>query len=100
MGGGPGNFIIIFRALQFFPYIAAGLLVLSIAIWIIFAIKKFRWAKILAITLTVLVLITGLLSFAPFLLRGNPPGGGRGFDNRPPVEMKSEVDRSILLVVQ
>lgn len=66
----PGNFFIIFRAVQYLPYIAIGLLVAAVAIWIVFGIKKFKWAKTLAIVLTVLVVITGLLSFTPYILGG------------------------------
>jgi thiol:disulfide interchange protein len=91
MNGRPGNFFIIFRVPQYFPYIAIGLLVFAIAIWIIFAIKKFRWAKILAIVLTIFVLITGLFSLAPLLLRGNPPRDGQGFRDRP-IEVNREID--------
>ena len=39
-----------------------------IAFWIVFGIKKLRWAKTLAIILTVLVVITGLLSFSPYIM--------------------------------
>ena len=56
-----------------------------IAFWVVFGIKKLRWAKILAIVLTVLVVITGLLSFTPYIMgaitgrqipfRGFPDGG-------------------------
>ena len=66
----PGNFFIIFRAMQYIPYIAIGLLVATIAIWIVFGIKKLKWAKTLAIVLTILVIITGLLSFIPYIFRG------------------------------
>jgi purine-cytosine permease-like protein len=66
----PGNLFIVFRAMQFIPYIAIGLLVAAIAIWVVFGVKKFKWAKTVAIILTVLVVVTGLLSFSPYILRG------------------------------
>jgi Mn2+/Fe2+ NRAMP family transporter len=62
------GFFIIFRLLRFMPYIAGVLLIAAIAIWVIFGIKKFRWAKILAIVLTVLVVITGLCSLGTLFL--------------------------------
>ncbi len=73
----PNGLFVIFRLLRFMPYIAGVLLIAAIAIWIIFGIKKFRWAKILAIVLTVLVVITGLCNVAPLFLggfRGRVPG--------------------------
>ena len=69
----PGGFFLVFRILIYIPYIAIGLLVAAIAIWVIFSIKKYRWAKILAIVLTVIVVFTGLLSLAPYFL-GRPRG--------------------------
>ncbi len=69
----PGSFFILFRIIRFLPYIAIGLLMITIAVWVIFGIKKFRWAKVLAIILTVIVLFTGLCSLAPFAF-----GGSRG----------------------
>ena len=76
------GFSIIFGLLRYLPYIAIGLLVIAIAIWVIFGIKKFRWAKILAIVLTVLVVITGLSSLGTLFLgrfRGGAPPGGEQF---------------------
>ncbi|MBN2073074.1 MAG: hypothetical protein JW770_03910 [Actinobacteria bacterium] len=77
---GAGGFFVIFRIAQFMPYVAIGLLIVMAAIWVVFGIKKSRWAKILAIVLTALVLITGLCSFAPYVLRtfmgGQLPEGG------------------------
>jgi hypothetical protein len=77
---GRNGLFIFFRALNFMPYIAIGLLIIVVAIWIIFGIKKFRWAKILAIVLTVLVVITGGLSLGTLFLSrrfmgGSPPEG-------------------------
>lgn len=66
----PGNFFIIFMIMQYLPYIVISLLVVAVAIWVVFGAKKFRWAKILAIVLTVIVVIAGLLSVTPFILRG------------------------------
>ena len=66
----PGNLFIVFRAMQFIPYIAIGLLIAAIAIWVVFGVKKFKWAKTLAIVLTVLVVVTGLLSLTPYVLSG------------------------------
>ncbi len=78
----PGGFFIIFGLIRYLPYIAVGLLVITVAIWIIFGIKKLRWAKILAIVLTVLVVIIGGLSLGTFFLGrrfmgGSPPEGGQ-----------------------
>ena len=64
----PGGFFIIFGLIGYLPYIAIGLLVITAALWIIFGIKKLRWAKIIAIVLTVLVVITGGLSLGSFFL--------------------------------
>jgi hypothetical protein len=67
----PQGFIVLFKFLrytQYMPYIAIGLLLVAIAIWIVFAKKKFKWAKVLAIILTVLVVITGVLSFTPQIM--------------------------------
>lgn len=77
---GRNGLFIFFRALNIMPYIAIGLLIIVVAIWIIFGIKKFRWAKILAIVLTVLVVIIGGLSLGTFFLGrrfmgGSPPEG-------------------------
>ena len=79
---GQNGLFIFFRALNFMPYIAIGLLIIVVAIWIIFGIKKLRWAKILAIVLTVLVVIIGGLSLGTFFLGrrfmgGSPPDGGQ-----------------------
>jgi len=73
--GRPGGFFLLFGILRFLPYIAIGLLVLAVVIWIVFAIKKFRWAKILAIVLTVFVVVFGALSLASIFLGRNMPGG-------------------------
>jgi hypothetical protein len=69
----PDGFFFLFGILRYFPYIAIGLLVIAIAIWVMFGLKKFRWAKILAIVLTVLVVIFGSLSvFSIFMGRNMP----------------------------
>jgi len=64
----PGGFFLIFGLLRYLPYMAIGLLVIAIAIWVIFGIKKYKWSKILAIVLTVLVVITGLCSLGTLAL--------------------------------
>ena len=66
--GRPGGIFVIFRFIQYIPYLALGLLVMMIALWVVFGIKKLKWTKTLAIILTVLVVITGLLSFAPYIM--------------------------------
>jgi len=76
----PIGIFAIFRVIQYIPYLAIGLLVMMIVLWVVFGIKKLRWAKTLAIILTVLVVITGLLSFAPYIMgaitgRQLPMGG-------------------------
>lgn len=65
---GPGGFFIIFRLIGYLPYIAIGMLIIVVALWIIFGIKKLRWVKILAIVLTILVVITGGLSLGTFFI--------------------------------
>ncbi|MBE3094416.1 MAG: hypothetical protein IMZ52_05245 [Actinobacteria bacterium] len=82
--GRPGGFFLLSGILRFLPYIAIGLLVIAVVIWIVFGIKKFRWTKILAIVLTVFVVIFGALSvFSIFLGRNltrnriSPPDGMR-----------------------
>jgi hypothetical protein len=86
----PEGFMVIFRFLryaQFMPYIAIGLLLAAVAIWIVFGKKKFKWAKILAIILTVLVVIAGVLSFTPQIMSAvtcrDIPMGGPGQMNFP-----------------
>jgi hypothetical protein len=76
----PEGLFAIFKVIQYIPYIAIGLLLIMIAMWIVFGIKKLRWAKIMAIMLTMLVVITGLLSFTPYIMgaitgRQLPMGG-------------------------
>lgn len=74
----PGGFSMIFRFLRYFqyaPYIAIGLLIIAIAIWIVFAKKKLRWAKILAIVLTILIVIFAILSLATIFFGRNLPQG-------------------------
>jgi len=66
--GRPGGLFAIFIVIRYMPYVALGLLVIMITLWIVFGIKKLKWAMILAIILTVLVVITGLLSFAPYIM--------------------------------
>ncbi len=82
-----GFFIILrfFRSMQFAPYIAIGLLVLAIALWIVFGKKKFRWAKIIAIILTVLLIIAAIISLIPFIFTRNLSPGFQG-DRQPPAE--------------
>ncbi len=77
-----GNLFAAMRVLRYMPYIAIGILVAAIAIWVVFGIKKFRWARNLAIVLTILVVITGILSFLPSMIG---IGSGRGqFDGERP----------------
>lgn len=64
----PGGLFALFKIIQYIPYIAIGLLIVMIVFWIVFGIKKFRWAKTLAVILTVLVVITSLLFFSPYLI--------------------------------
>ena len=79
--GRPGGFFLIFGILRYLPYIAISLLVIAIAIWIVFSIKKFRWAKILATVLTVFVVIFGALSLLSIFIGRNMPGGRIGPPN-------------------
>ena len=100
---GQNGLFIFFRALNFLPYIAIGLLIIVVAIWIIFGIKKLRWAKILAIVLTVLVVIIGGLSLGTFLLGrrfmgGSPPEGEQfqRFEERENDEIEENDSASLL----
>ncbi len=73
---GPGGFFTVFRILNYIPYVAIGILVATIALWIIFGIKKYRWAKITAIVLTVITVILCLASVLPYTMErfiGNFP---------------------------
>jgi hypothetical protein len=79
---GSNGLFIIFRLLNYMPYVAIGLFIIAVAMWIIFGVKKFRWAKITAIVLTVLVVITGLLSLGTLFLgrfRGGTLPNGEQF---------------------
>ncbi len=67
VGRADGAFAL-FKIIPYITYIAIALLLAMIVIWIIFGIKKYRWARALAITLTVLAVITSLLLFAPYLI--------------------------------
>jgi len=81
--GRPGGIFTIFRILpylQYFLYIAIGLLIISIVLWVIFAKKKLRWAKVLAIILTILVVVTGALGAVSLLPGMNMQQ--RGFQER------------------
>ncbi|GAH55215.1 unnamed protein product [marine sediment metagenome] len=94
----PGGFFLIFGLLKCLPYIAIGLLVVAVVIWVIFGIKKYKWSKILAIVLTVLVLITGLCSLGTLALgrfRGGFPQDGvkfRIFEDRENTSVEMELN--------
>lgn len=87
---GVGLFVV-FRIARYMPYIAIGLIIAMIFFWVVFSKKKLKWAKTLAIILTVLAVIAGLLSFTPYIMgavtgKGFPGGefpGGR-FEERFP----------------
>jgi thiol:disulfide interchange protein len=66
--GRAGGIFVLSKIIPYITYIAIVLLIAMIAIWIVFGIKKYRWAKTLAITLTVLAVITSLLLFSPYLI--------------------------------
>lgn len=97
----PGGFFLIFGLLSL-PYIAIGLLVIAVAIWVIFGIKKYKWSKILAIVLTVLVIITGLCSIGTLFMgrfRGDFPQDREQFQRfrdreNTSMEMELNVDDS------
>lgn len=74
-----GGIFFLFSFFRYLPYIAIGFLVIAIAIWIVFGVKKLRWAKILAIILTVFVVIFGTLSLASVFLGRNFRGGTMEF---------------------
>ncbi len=65
---GPGGSFAIFRFIQYMPYIAIGLLIIMIVFWVIFGVKKLKWAKTMAVISTVFVAITSLLFFSPYLI--------------------------------
>lgn len=66
--------------LDYAPYIAISLFAAAIIFWIVFKIMRTRWSKTIAIVLTVLTIIAGILSFIPYVLEdymgGQFPGGG------------------------
>ena len=64
-----GGLISLFKIIQYTPYIVIGLLVIMIVFWVIFGIKKLKWAKTLAIILTILTVISSLLIFTPYIVR-------------------------------
>ena len=66
--GRPEGLFAIFKFIQYIPYIVIGLLIIMIVFWVIFGIKKFRWAKTLAIILTILAVISSLLIFTPYII--------------------------------
>jgi hypothetical protein len=80
--GRPGGFFLLFGLIRFIPYIAIAFLIIAIAMWVIFGIKKYRWAKITGITITVFAIIFGAFSiftlFSGRFMPGpgmRPPGG-------------------------
>ena len=91
-GRGEGIFIL-FKIIPYITYIAILLLITMIAIWIVFGIKKYKWAKTLAITLTVLTLITSLLLFFPYLIgtrSGKKIPVNFFFGNKKPIDGKEK----------
>ena len=60
--------IALFKIIPYLTYIVILLLIAMIAIWIVFGIKKYRWTRTWAITLTILAVITGLLLFTPYFI--------------------------------
>ena len=72
--GRHGGFFHLFGIIRFLPYVAIGFLIIAVAIWIVFGIKKFKWSKILAIVLTVFVVIFAALSISSFFLGRNMAG--------------------------
>jgi hypothetical protein len=66
--GGPGGLFGIFRFIQYMPYVVIGILIVMVVFWVIFGIKKFKWAKTLAIILTILAVISSLLIFTPYII--------------------------------
>jgi hypothetical protein len=73
-GGGPGGFFLLFGIIRFIPYIAIALLVIAIAMWVIFGIKKYRWAKTTGIIITVFAVIFGAVSIFTFSAGRMMPG--------------------------
>ncbi len=63
-----GGLISLFKIIQYIPYIVIGLLVVMVVFWVIFGTKKLKWAKTLAIILTILVVISSLLIFTPYIM--------------------------------
>ena len=66
--GRAGGMFALFKIIPYLTYIVILLLIAMIAIWIVFGIKKYRWARTWAITLTILAVITGLLLFTPYFI--------------------------------
>lgn len=76
--------------LDYAPYIAIGLFAAAIIFWVVFKIMKTRWSKIIAITLTVLTIIAGILSFVPYVLEDYMGGQFPGEGDRPFQDMTPE----------
>ncbi len=73
----PDNFSFVFKLLGFMPYITIAVLIVAVVIWVVFGVKKLRWAKMLAIALTVITVIAAISSLGGIFIAGN-----RGKDTR------------------
>jgi hypothetical protein len=76
--GRPGGFFILFGLIRFIPYIALALLIIAIVMWVVFGIKKYRWAKITGIAMTVFAIIFGAFSIFTLFAGRMMPGPGMG----------------------
>jgi hypothetical protein len=88
--GMPGGFFLLFGLIRFIPYIAIAFLVIAIAMWVIFGIKKYRWAKTTGITVTVFAIIFGALSVFTLFTGKMMPGQGM----RPPDGFRQDFQNS------
>lgn len=66
--GRAGGIFGLFQVIPYLTIIVILILVAMIVIWVVFGIKKYRWARTLAITLTVLAVIMSLILFTPYYI--------------------------------
>ena len=61
------NSIILRQIIDSLIYVIIGIFIIAVVLWIIYGIKKFKWAKTTAITLTVIVVIITIIFSSRFL---------------------------------
>jgi len=81
------NSIILRQIIDNLIYVIIGIFVIPVVLWIIYGIKKFKWAKTTAITLTVVAVIIAIIFSSRFLFprltqdRRQKPGQKRIYTN-------------------